>query len=139
MGRGRSGEETERARGRGETRRRGHRARELSDNGFQAVFGSGRGAHFSSALLDRGELSAEALARRERLDAPWMKGANDPYVILVREPGCGWHTSLLPKHNELLVNIAELGLDGDGDDVRELVIDVCALLVFALRENPRNR
>jgi hypothetical protein len=64
------------------------------------------------------------------------EGANDPYVILVREPGCGWHTSLLPKHNELLVNIAELGLDGDGDDVRELVIDVCALLVFALRENP---
>jgi hypothetical protein len=67
---------------------------------------------------------------------PVDEGANDPYVILVREPGCGWHTSLLPKDNELLVNIAELGLDGDGDDVRELVIDVCALLVFALRENP---
>jgi hypothetical protein len=53
---------------------------------------------------------------------------------LLIQPGDGWNACLLREQNELLVNIGELGLTGNGYDARELITDIGALLVCALRE-----
>lgn len=68
---------------------------------------------------------------------PVDEGANDPKVILLRNYGDEWRALLLRDDNELLINIAALGLADKSDASWKLIIDIGALLVCALRENPQ--
>jgi hypothetical protein len=76
------------------------------------------------------------LGDRRGARRPVDEGASDPRVIPLKQPGEGWHVCLLRDHNELLLNIGELGLAGDDEYIRALMSEVAALLVYALRENP---
>lgn len=68
---------------------------------------------------------------------PVDEGAYDPKLITLNEPGTGWHAMLLRDYNELLLNIGEFGLTDGSAESRELLIDMGAMLVFNLRENPQ--
>lgn len=67
---------------------------------------------------------------------PVDEGAHDPRFILLDHPSEPWRLTLLRDTNELLVNIGELGLSDNSDETRELIINVCALLLGSVRENP---
>ena len=79
---------------------------------------------------------SDVMGDRHGATRPVDEGANDPWVILLNNPGDEWHVLLLRERNELLMNLAALGLTDKTDETRELLADIGALVVYALRENP---
>jgi hypothetical protein len=80
---------------------------------------------------------SDVMGDRHGATRPVDEGANDPKVIPLRNNGDDWRALLLREHNELLLNIAKLGLTDGSDESRELIINISCLLVYALRENPQ--
>lgn len=67
---------------------------------------------------------------------PVDTGANDPYIILLKQPADPWRVDFLRHLNKLCVNIGTLGLTDADEEGRHLIVMVCALVLTGIRENP---